>query len=809
MVQVQLQRPLFVRLLPTILLCQWLALSAFDSVACSSELQPKLISVAKIWSGAPHNAFTDLVRWRGSFYCAFREGEGHAGDRGKLRIIASRMGEDWQSVAVLEMQEYDLRDAALSITPDDRLMVLGGAQRTANGTRRTGTFVSFSEDAKAFTEPKLVMSEGRWLWRVTWHQDTAYGIAYGAPDDREQSSLHSTKDGVNFDTVSKKHLSVGGWPTEARLRFDDEGNCYSLHRRDGSETTAFLGRASPPYDQWDWKDLGIRFGGPNFIKLPNGQWVGAGRLYDGGARTEIVSLDLEQGKLQPILRLPSGGDTSYPGMVWHDNVLWVSYYSSHEGRTSIYLAKVRFPSISEPIELGNRLELFVDEHLVESQSGTELRLHHPRPEEVVLKFDRVWEGQFSGYITVMRDDKNFKMYYRGLPKAGGDGSANEVTCLAESDDGVHWKKPDLELYPVAGASKNNVVLKNQTPASHNFSPFFDRRKGVSPEERYKALGGTSAGLIAFSSPDGVRWNRMQEKPVFTEGVFDSQNVSFYSEEEKQYVCYFRTWTGKGYRGYRTISRTTSKDFIHWAKPEPMTFGDTPNEHLYVNQTTPYFRAPHIYLAVAARFMPGRQVLSSEEALEIGVNPKYFGDISDAVLLSSRGGNVYSRRFMQSFIRPGLGIQNWVSRTNYPALGIVQTSDTELSIYVQKNYGQPTVHLRRYSMRLDGFASLHAGYQPGEVTTKVLRFAGARNNNQVGLYLNAATSAAGAIRVEVQDSAGNAIPGYSLDDCQEMIGDRISHRVKWRGSPNLDALVGQPVRLRFEAKDADIYSLQFK
>lgn len=778
---------------------------AFDNgrLTKAEELSPRIVAVNKIWDQAPHNAFTDLVRWNDRFYCAFREGQGHAGDRGKLRIIESTDGSQWESTALLSMQEFDLRDAALSITPDHQLMVLGGAQRNANGARSTGTFVSFCKNGKNFTDPVLVTDPGRWLWRVTWFEEKAYGVSYGAPANRESSALLSSSDGLDFKSVTNSHLTAGGWPTEARLRFESDGTCYSLHRRDGQENSAYLGVANPPYADWNWKDLGVRIGGPNLLKLSNGRWIGVGRLYDGGARTSLFEVDVLEGKITPLLRLPSGGDTSYPGLVWHNDLLWVSYYSSHEGKTSVYLAKIQFPKPSSTLDVGNRLELFLDDAVIDEFNGAQLRLAHPRPEEIVLKFDEPWEGPFSGYITVLQDDSKFRMYYRGLPSAGRDGSDLETTCYAESDDGVHWIKPKL------GQSQTNVVLRNQAPASHNFSPFLDTRPGVPTEEKYKALGGTSAGLIAFCSENGIDWKRIQESPVFTQGVFDSQNVAFYSASEQQYVCYFRTWTDGGYRGYRTISRTTSKDFINWAEPIAMSFGDTPNEHLYTNQTTPYFRAPHIYLGIAARFMPGRQVLSKQQANEIGVNPKYFGDISDAVLLSSRGGSSYDRTFMQSFIRPGLGIQNWVSRTNYPALGIVQTGDEELSIYVQKNYGQPSIHLRRYSLRLDGFASIHADFEPGEAKTKSLKFQPAKGDSKTQLHINVATSAVGGVRIEIQDKSGQPIPGFSLDECDEIIGDSIDRVVTWDGKSDVSTLANKAIQLRFWIKDGDVYSMQFR
>jgi hypothetical protein len=306
--------------------------------------EPRIVKVQKIWDAAPHNAFTDLVRWNDAFYCAFREGQGHAGDRGSLRIISSPAGDDWQSVGVLSDPNFDLRDAAICEMPDGRLMVLGGAQQNLDGERRTGTFVSFSEDGQAWTAPRIVVPPGRWLWRVTWNGDTAYGVDYGAPDNQQVSGLLSTHNGIDYETVTSQLLEQGGRSTEARIRFDSNGTAYCLHRRDDHPNSGFWGVAQPPYTQWSWHDLGIRIGGPNFILIPSGQWIAAVRLYDPPVRTELVTVNLESKKLEPILTLPSGGDTSYAGMVWHAGRLWVSYYSSHEQKTSIYLAEVEFPS---------------------------------------------------------------------------------------------------------------------------------------------------------------------------------------------------------------------------------------------------------------------------------------------------------------------------------------------------------------------------------------------------------------------------------------------------------------------------------
>ena len=456
------------------------------------------------------------------------------------------------------------------------------------------------------------------------------------------------------------------------------------------------------------------------------------------------------------------------------------------------------------IDIGSNRELFIDYYLIDQMDGAELVMHEPVDEGAVLYFDKPWEGPFCGYCTVIKDGETYRVYYRGLPKAGADGSNNETTCYAESKDGLSWKKPDLQLYKVSDSKDNNVILADNAPYSHNFSPFLDTNPKAKKDEKYKALAGTKkSGLVAFQSADGVKWKKMQEAAVFTEGLFDSQNVAFWSESENCYVSYFRTWSGEGYSGKRSVSRTTSKDFIHWTAPQTMDFGDTPMEHLYTNQTHAYFRAPQIYLAIAARFMPNRQVLSDEEASKLNVNPKYYKDCSDVVLITSRGNNKYDRTFMQSFIRPGIGMQNWVSRSNYPALNTVQTSPTELSIYVNQDYAQPTAHLRRYSLRLDGFGSLRSGYSGGEMTTKPFTFKGAE------LHLNYSTSAAGEIKVEVLDASGKVIPGFSSEDCSIVIGNEIDRIVSWGKDKDLSTLSGKEVKLRFVMKDADLYSFKFE
>ena len=457
------------------------------------------------------------------------------------------------------------------------------------------------------------------------------------------------------------------------------------------------------------------------------------------------------------------------------------------------------PASKNVIDVEKQRELFVDGHLIERMTGVRQKLHRPRDRGIVLKFDNSWEGRFCGYATVIKDGSRYRVYYRGLPSSGRDGSNREVTCIAESSDGIHWTKPKLRLFTVDGVRENNIILADHAPLSHNFCPMIDTRRGVSPSQRYKAVGGTGrSGLVAFVSPDGIHWKKLRNEPVFKDGAFDSQNVPFWSESEQKYLLYFRVFAN----GFRRISRTTSTDFIHWSKPVLMEYGGKPIEHLYTNQTHPYFRAPQIYVSIAARFFPGRRVLTAGQARAIHVDPKYFNDCSDGIFMTTRGGNQYDRRFMEGFLRPGIGLENWVSRTNYPALNVVPTGPTEMSFYANQNYGQPTAHLRRYSLRTDGFVSINAPYAGGELLTRPLRFRG----NQ--LRLNFSTSAAGGVRIEIQNAHGKPLPGFALSDSVELIGNEIERAGHWKSGSDVSRLAGQTIRLRFVMKDADLYALRF-
>jgi hypothetical protein len=313
----------------------------------SSDAKPELVSVKKIWDGAPHNAFTDLVRFKGEWFCTFREAEKHVGTSdGKIRVLVSRDGDNWQSAALLAEEGTDLRDPKFSVTPDNRLMLTIGGSIYRGGRTILGKQprVSFSENGRNWTTPQRICNEGDWLWRVTWNKGRAYGIVYRSGETPDwKIRLVESRNGIDFQTVTD--LAVSDKPNESTLRFLKNGNCVALVRREAGDKSAWIGESAPPYKNWSWKSAGMFVGGPNFIVLPGGAMIASGRelletgSLHGPAKTFVGRMTLDS--ITPQLILPSDGDCSYPGLVWNNGQLWLSYYSSHEGRTSIYLAKVK------------------------------------------------------------------------------------------------------------------------------------------------------------------------------------------------------------------------------------------------------------------------------------------------------------------------------------------------------------------------------------------------------------------------------------------------------------------------------------
>ncbi len=489
--------------------------------------------------------------------------------------------------------------------------------------------------------------------------------------------------------------------------------------------------------------------------------------------------------------------------------------------------------MASPIDIGTRLELFVDDFLVDRMDRAELKLHRPVPREVVLETDRPWEGNMCIYVTVLRDGPVRRMYYHTSQvdhRRSDDGTAHaefssgSVVC-AESLDGVHWRRPEYGLFEVNGNTRNNIVWVGEGDAlkgTHGFAPFIDANPECQPDERYKAVGSDvveameERGLWGMVSPDGTQWRLLREEPIMRGLPFDSQNLVFYDTVRREYRAYVRDFTGEGFTGCRGIKTATSSDFLNWTEPEWLDYPDVPEQQLYTNQIQPYPRAPHIFVGFPTRYnerpwSPAVEAMTEpgHRRLRADVEERHGSAVTDGLFMSSRDGRTF-RRWSEAFLRPGPRAEgSWTYGDMYQAWGLLGTESdqagapSELSLYATEGYwrGDSTT-FRRYTIRTDGFVSVNAPFSGGEVVTKPLTFTGSR------LTLNMSTSAAGSIRVEIQDAGGSPLEGFSFADCHDVIGDELERAVSWRGGSDVSHLAGKPVRLRFVLSDADLYAMRF-
>ena len=446
--------------------------------------------------------------------------------------------------------------------------------------------------------------------------------------------------------------------------------------------------------------------------------------------------------------------------------------------------------------------LFLDNSMLGELQNVERRLHAPQPQEVVLVLNAPWEGRESGYASVMEVEDGFRLYYRG----GGD-HTREVVCVALSDDGINWHKPQMGLHEWEGDTENNIIHKPETPnyvEAHNFFPLYDPGYDTPHDERWKAValyylrqgGEARRTLGTWLSPDGFNWRPLSDGPAIDlGGGYDSLNVAFRDPWHDDYAVYSRV----PQKGYRHIQYTSSDDFRQWGTPVPIEFPEETRTHFYTNGITPVPQliegeAGPWYVGMAMRFIPERQTVLSRDT----------DGVSDAVLIASRDRLHWDWVSRSAWIRPGLQETNWGNAHGNmtPVHGILHTDAAEWSVYWMENYGGEAPHIRRGTLRPEGFASLHAGHQTGTATIGPLEAGGK------SLLLNASTSAAGTIRVGLTNQDGEPIPGYALEDSQPLWGDGLFLPVSWKDGRTIESEETlPPVMVVIELTDADLFALR--
>lgn len=499
----------------------------------------------------------------------------------------------------------------------------------------------------------------------------------------------------------------------------------------------------------------------------------------------------------------------------------------------VIAAEIKDTTIN-PIHIGEYRQLFVDDFLIEKISGkAKKRLHEPVAKEVVIEHGAPWEGSYCNNHSIFKDGDIYRMYYAAVHYNVQQGKVIDdehgfFLCYAESEDGIHWRKPNLGLYEFRGSKNNNIIMTEDSlgkvkPGASSAAIFIDDNPDAAFDAKYKAIisdyiavGSVPKGALAFKSRDAIHWEAITDKPVISGGSFDSQNLGFWDAYRKEYRVYWRYMAGE--KHIRSIRTASSKNFMQWSNFDDLKYVASPEEHLYNNVIKTYYRAPQIIMGFPIRYVEREWSKSALNALPEpehrklrSSSVKRFGEaITEGLFMTSRDGVTFNR-WNEAFLKPGIerpGTWNYghqfIGWTMVETKPYIAGAPNDLSFYATEScWTDTSTLLRRYTLRLDGFVSVNAPMSGGELITKPFTFKG------TSLELNLSTSAAGSVLVEIQDEKGRPIPGFTLNDCQEVFGDAIERRVSWKNGFNTSSLQGTLIRLKFVIKDADLFSFVFK
>jgi len=525
--------------------------------------QDVIMSVDRIWDRAEHNAFPGLIEYNNKFYCSFREGTAHVfGVNGSVRVIASDDGQNWYSVAHLFRENVDLRDPKLSITPDNRIMInIGGSIYVGKDLVRMEPLVSFSDNAGInFSAPQnigideKIRTEKDWLWRATWHKGMAYGAVYQALGLESKLQLVRSRDGINYEFV--KNFDLVGRPNETTLRFSEDDQMIAIVRRESESTHGFIGNSEPPYTQWNWQELDARLGGPDLLILPDGHMITGTRDYPADFNEKMILAKVtKEGNFRKLVTLPSGGDCSYPGLLIKENILYVAYYSSHEERTSMYLARIWLDRLKNWIAMEESASPSVN-----SDKNGLVRLNIPDGAKIRYTLDGTIPTETHGYsyMKTFNVTKTTPLRIRAF-ESGKFGSKMISTVVGsdifqDAQKVEHELKPGLRYAYFEGETSRVKGIDGLVPASSGVLPNISINEARLKENiafRFEGfLSIPKDGLYTFFlvSNDGSQLKLNNDIFIDNDGPHGEREVSSVTSLRKGYhkieLNYFQLGGGK-------------------------------------------------------------------------------------------------------------------------------------------------------------------------------------------------------------------------------------------------------------------------
>ena len=475
----------------------------------------------------------------------------------------------------------------------------------------------------------------------------------------------------------------------------------------------------------------------------------------------------------------------------------------------------RLPA-ADPIAVGNRKQLFIDDRFIESSKHVQLTMNPPRKLGPVLRATEPWEEAYLGFLAAVVDhDDVIRMWYRAQA-AEGTKTKGGVLCYATSTDGFHWDKPRLGLHEFGGSTDNNILMRGIAAGTVFLDPV------APPHQRFKFPhqlywpDPEKGGMYVHWSADGIHWQGGQTRVLPL--VPDTANQVHYDPRLGKYVAYIRCWDP-----LRKIMRIEMDDVL---EPWPITPLAEPN-YLWGKDkvATPSREAPVVfgydeqdpvpsdhYHAAAVQYPWADDAYVMFPSAYLHFPPPPVGKFPncgplDIQMAVSRDGINWDRISRRPYVE--LGLDGEIdSKSLYMAAGIVRRGDQILQFYGGMDYLHGDTVNRRagamcaVSQRLDGFVSADAAYTGGALMTPPMLFEGGR------LELNVNTSAMGAVRVAILDAEGEVLDGCSDADCDPIHGNYIRRVVTWQGNSDLSKLANRAIRLHFVMRSTKLYAFQF-
>jgi hypothetical protein len=460
----------------------------------------------------------------------------------------------------------------------------------------------------------------------------------------------------------------------------------------------------------------------------------------------------------------------------------------------------------EPLRIGTRTQLLAHGALVEDRRGVARRIVRPeRQPEPALAAEHPWENRRAFYPQVLADEQTgrLRMWYGTLPAVPPNGPTPPYSLLyAESDDGLRWEKPLFDLFPEGSHPRTNILYRGEYGNCSAFAIVRDDDE-PDPSRRYKMVykeGKRPDGVFAEAlalSPDGIHWRPYEQNPVMPQRHDTNLNL-LYDTARQRWLAFARPyafssglWPSPQIGHHRRrVALTYSPDLIHWSKLRTVLGPEEGDGNEFDN---------------IAVFPYGDVLVGLVGIFEEDPSDRHGQRMHIELAFSSDGCRWERLPGRPRFLSPTGKAGDFDSDTVYPATaGLIDDQTGEIALYyngaswLDGDPGDCDSAIGLLRLPAGRFVEQYADATGGWLLTREFLLEGDR------LQLN--MRARGSVTVELAEYAGQALPGFSLADCDPITGDDPARIVTWRGGhADLAALRGRPLYARFHLQEAGLFS----